>query len=153
MIYVAQKQFLGNMLTITQVKNYLKIDQDVTADDELIASLISSVYRLFDAYTGVAPVLAVYECVGYSTKPKEELPRIPVVEIMNQSSPEIILLDDETLQVPVNTKYSFTLKAGYTETPEEIKETLLRAIAELYTKRSAEPNIAAMFRPFRRRLL
>jgi len=153
MIRVLKAQVIGNLIPVSVVKNYLKIDQDVLEDDELISSLILSAYRLFDIYTGIAPTLTLYECEGYSTTNKEEVPRIPVVEIINPSSSELTLLDDGKLQVPVNEKYWFTLKAGYDDTPEEMKEVLLRVVAELYTKRPEASEISALFRPFRRRLL
>lgn len=140
----------GDLITVDEVKNYLKIDQSITQDDELIMNTIKSAYSIFERFTGIAPIKSSYSMAGYSKTGIEPVPYLPIVSVESDFD---IRIENGTLRVPVNIDYTFTLVAGYDSTPIEVKEALLRAIAELYTKRDNTVDVASIFRPFRRVIL
>jgi len=154
MIIARTIQILGDMISVPEAKNYLKLDTEILEDDILLTMIIAAAYTNFAAYTGIAPILTEYECRGYSSFANTEMsPRIPAKEITDPSSPEIALISEDTISVPVGVEYFFKLKAGYETTPDNIREALFRAIAEMYIKRSVDVDLTPIFYSFRRSLI
>jgi uncharacterized phiE125 gp8 family phage protein len=144
----------GQVITLAEAKNYLKVDYN--EDDDIINSLILSAQKRLEQYAGIAFNPRTLQTIAY-VDAFIELPYAPIstvlnVEVFNAGEwVELTQGGDYYLVGATYTKvymltypsseFRFTYQCGYSCLPESIKTANLKLLADLYDFRSSEsPN-------------
>ncbi len=148
-----------NLIKLREVKNYLKIDNEV--EDSLLIDLILAATRDCEEWSGIM-ISKTKISVIYKQNDKNKyyfvLPKKPVIKIVNiygfydngvksiiNENYYYLLIDKVILRQKFNfNNININFEVGYTnEIPENLKITIFEHISDMYEKRSVCSNFLA----------
>jgi len=157
----------ADTLTIAALKQWIKIPDTITADDDLLASIIKAARLQLEMFTGISFVERTVAVNIQVQLHEMELPWGPVNEIISvKDISDIALPDDQYTVTGVSFKRFVTeicdeLKlvytTGYTTLPDNLLDMWKRQAAWLYEHRGDEietklfPGLATELKSIKRR--
>jgi len=126
-----------NVLTLERVKNYLRIDEDLTDDDNEIISMINGACRFVEKRTNH---LFYDRDVTYRNHLSLKVYDYPINEIVAPSDPVVIHFSTYDL---FPNEIEVTLNVGYedpTEVPDELLQACLQMIKVWYYESEKQVN-------------
>lgn len=125
-------------ITVIEAKRYMRIDVTYLLEDEEIAGFITSARQWCEKYTGLSFVPKQLEI--YSDKGVIDIPYGPITSIVSVKDDQgtDITYRKAGLHHPrvfTNCGAYITVKAGYSELPEELKTAVKMLTATLYENR------------------
>jgi hypothetical protein len=163
----------GQVITLTEAKNYLKVDYN--EDDDLINSLILSAQKRLEQYAGIAFNERTLQTIAYVDN-FIELPYAPISTILSVEvfiANEWVMLTQGSDYYVVGSTYTkiyfisyfssefrFTYMCGFECLPDNIKIANLKMISDLYEYRESSvestkpsPNLTTAYelmKPYKR---
>ena len=152
-------------VSLGEAKDYLRILHD--DEDSLIDMLIAAATDKAEQITNRQLAQATYELYDDSVPSSVELPKPPLVEVVNvqalkdgayvdidytlddKAEPAVLYIDDTSSDDEKNA-FRVSYKAGYSQCPHAIKQWILVQVATMYEQRESysEKSIANMPRTF-----
>jgi hypothetical protein len=126
-----------DVLTLARVKNYLRIDEDLTDDDNEITSMINAACRFVEKRTNH---LFYNRDVIYSNELNLKVYDFPINDIVTPADPIVIHFSTYDL-FPNET--TVTLNVGYedpTDVPDELLQACLQMIKVWYYESEKQVN-------------
>lgn len=126
-----------DVLTLARVKNYLRIDEDLTDDDNEITSMINAACRFVEKRTNH---LFYNRDVIYSNELNLKVYDFPINDIVTPTDP--IVIHFSTYDVFPN-ETTVTLNVGYedpTDVPNELLQACLQMIKVWYYESEKQVN-------------
>jgi hypothetical protein len=125
-------------ITVIEAKRYMRIDITYLLEDEEIAGFITTARQWCEKYTGLSFIAKQLEI--YSDKGVIDIPYGPITSIVSVKDEQgtDITYRKAGLQHPrifTDCRAYITVKAGYTEMPEQLKTAVKMLTATLYENR------------------
>lgn len=156
---IDESSIVGDIIPLDTVKDFLRVDSDITEDDDLIKSLTTSAALFAEGYLN--KVLQSQSLVGAFAVPcnaQIKIPRSPVTEITSivvkeNSGDKTLVVDEDFIFIQSNQfskvcflnsfdyktnhpyPISITFTAGFSELPKDIETGLKTHINYLYENR------------------
>lgn len=151
-------------VTLTEAKEWLKVDTVITEDDALITELIKVARIQCEGFLGISLITRTVTAVLNNSLGGIELPYGPVVTFtsLTDSEGDAILAANyelrgvgfKWLETPLDEYMTAVYTTGYTTLPVNFKEAVKMQIAHLYENRGDEQGLSPMvmqsLKPFRR---
>ena len=151
-------------VTLQEVKDWIKVDTAITADDTLLTELIKVARAQCEGFLGISLITRTVTAILNNSAGNIELPYGPLVSFtsLTDENGDAIVSDDHILQgigfkwlkEPYNEYMTAVYTTGYTTVPLNFKTAVKEQVAWLYDNRGEAKELSEIvlttLKPYRR---